>query len=153
MITYYLYAYSRPRLILYSIREHIRDIIYVRKNTWAPAVQEDKQLERLEHRLPCVSRTSRRFLPCVSCCSSAVLTLFLAVSSLKKQRVEAGVAKRTWIAFRDVRLGQGAQARARCRNNTKQEVSAVTNIWLMFSGPSAFNNALRRPEVPLWTAA
>ena len=78
--------------------------------------------------------------------------MFLAVSPLLKG-VEAGAAKRARLAFWGDRLGGGVQARARCLNATKCDVSAVINMGFISSGGTVFNTGLQRLGVPIWTAA
>ena len=73
---------------------------------------------------------------------AAVQTVFIAVSPLLKG-VEAGAAKRTRLEeYLGVRLGEGVQTRARCRNVTKWDVSPVTNVGFMFLGDSMADSTL-----------
>ena len=134
VLVFKYYTYIRPRL----------------SHMWTPAVNEDNQQHRIDHHLAYVSRTSRRLLQCISRRTADPVSCSLFIEK-KGLRLTSLTAHK--IQFWGVRLGEGAQARVRYLNTTKQEVSTLTNICFMFLGPSAFNKASWRVGVPLWTAA
>ena len=83
---------------------------------------------------------------------AAVPTVFFAVSPLLKG-VEVDSTKRTRLDYLCDSLGEGVEARERCCNNTKWDVSAVINMGFMSSWATAFSTVLQRLGVPIWTAA